>query len=397
MRLVLAGAGHVHIKTLENLKEFTRRGWSVDVVSPAPFHYYSGMGPGLLGGDYGPEEVRFPVREMTESRNCSFREDRLVAIEADSNRLRLESGATLNYDLLSCNLGSHVNAEGLEISSEVPEDFFFPVKPIENLYEAHKRLLELPIRGSGGVLIVGGGPAAVEIAGNSIELLSRRSRESGSEAPSVCLCAGGEFLRHFPERLRKICRRSLESRGAGIRRGYISKILPTGVECADGSRMEASMVILATGVKPPAWLRDTGIALGDDGGILVNEHLQSVSHPNIFAGGDCLSFKPTPIRRVGVHAVRQAPVLLENLLAFVEGRGTGARGRTVSGAESPGARRSGLPGRFSPQNQFLLILNLGGGRGVAAKWGTTFDGRLAFKLKDRIDRQFVGSVRPDGG
>lgn len=376
VRLLLAGAGHAHLDLLSSLSSFRALGWDVDVVSPSPYHYYSGMGPGLLAGDYSPEEARFPVRQICEAEGAVFHEDRLTAIEAGENRVHLASGGVLSYDLLSCNLGSRVDAEGLEVATGVPEDSFFPVKPIENLRAAHLRLSKLPAAGGGSVSVVGGGPAAVEIAGNAAALLDRKSREAGVPVPPIRLCAGGEFLRGFPERLRRIALRTLESRGVQIHRGYIRKIQPTGVECADGSFVESEVVVLATGVRPPGWLRESSLALGEDGGILVNAHLQSVSHPNVFAGGDCLSFQPKQIRRVGVHAVRQNPILLANLL---------------SAAEAGGAPGAAFPRRFSPQARFLLILNLGGGRGVAAKWGMVFDGSLAFRIKDRIDRGFVGS------
>lgn len=377
MRLILAGAGHAHLDLLQGLSSFRALGWDVDVVSPSAYHYYSGMGPGLLGGDYKPEETRFPVREMTEAQGADFHEDRVVGIDADANRVRLSSGRMLTYDLLSCNLGSRVDAEGLEVAKDVPPDSFFPVKPIENLYAAHQRLSRLGATGGGPVVVVGGGPAAVEIAGNAAALLGRISREAGLPVPPVRLCAGGEFLRRFPDRLRRISAGTLESRGVTIRRGYIRKILPTGVECADGTVVDAEVVLLATGVRPPKWLEQSGLSLGADGGILVNRHLQSVSHPKVFAGGDCLSFEPKPIRRVGVHAVRQNPVLFNNLLAAAKAGGRGD---------------SDPPRRFSPQSQFLLILNLGDRRGAAAKWGLVVDGSLAFRLKDRIDRRFVGSV-----
>jgi NADH dehydrogenase FAD-containing subunit len=377
MRLLLAGAGHAHVDLLKSLPVFRRLGWDVDVVSPAAYHYYSGMGPGLLGGDYAPEETRLPVREIAEAGGATFHEDCLVAVDANADRVRLASGKTLTYDLLSCNLGSRVDAEGLEVSRDVPRDSFFPVKPIENLYAAHRRLSKLGSEGGGPVVVVGGGPAAVEIAGNASALLAKKSREAGLPMPPVHLCAGGELLRRFPERLRRISARTLESRGVAIRRGYIRKVLPRGVECDDGSIVEAEVVLLATGVRPPGLLQRSGLALGEDGGILVNEQLQSVSHSKVFAGGDCLSFQPKPIRRVGVHAVRQNPVLLANLLAA---------------AEAGGARGVEFPRRFSPQSRFLLILNLGNGRGAASKWGFVFDGTLAFRLKDRIDRRFVGSV-----
>jgi NADH dehydrogenase FAD-containing subunit len=54
----------------------------------------------------------------------------------------------------------------------------------------------------------------------------------------------------------------------------------------------------------------------------VNNFLQSTSHPNIFAGGDCITMesyadKPYPTK-AGVYAVRAGPIIAENLVKYIE-------------------------------------------------------------------------------
>ena len=55
----------------------------------------------------------------------------------------------------------------------------------------------------------------------------------------------------------------------------------------------------------------------------VNKFLQSTSHPNVFAGGDCNTLedyvdKPYP-SKAGVYAVREGPILAENIINFLKG------------------------------------------------------------------------------
>lgn len=45
--LVLVGGGHAHMTVMLNLADYISRGHRVTLVSPSPYHYYSGMGPGL--------------------------------------------------------------------------------------------------------------------------------------------------------------------------------------------------------------------------------------------------------------------------------------------------------------------------------------------------------------
>lgn len=103
--LVLAGAGHAHLDTLANLREYRRRGHRVTVVSPEPFHAYTGMGPGVLGGLYPPEQALLPVERLTLAGGGSFRTDRVSAIDSARRLLVLASGDQLPFDILSCNLG----------------------------------------------------------------------------------------------------------------------------------------------------------------------------------------------------------------------------------------------------------------------------------------------------
>lgn len=56
----------------------------------------------------------------------------------------------------------------------------------------------------------------------------------------------------------------------------------------NGTSLETDAVILAIGVKPETKLaKDAGLAIGETGGILVNEYLQT-SHPDIYAVGDAI-------------------------------------------------------------------------------------------------------------
>jgi hypothetical protein len=48
---------------------------------------------------------------------------------------------------------------------------------------------------------------------------------------------------------------------------------------------------------------------------------------------------------------------------------------------------------FDPGGDHLLIFNMGDGTGVLRKKWLTFDGRLAFRIKDYIDRRFMNKFQ----
>ena len=62
----------------------------------------------------------------------------------------------------------------------------------------------------------------------------------------------------------------------------------TGVKLANGTELSCELAVVAVGVRPNSKLaREAGLSIGDKGGILVNEYMQT-SDPDIYAAGDCV-------------------------------------------------------------------------------------------------------------
>lgn len=357
--LVLAGGGHAHLMTLAAIETILAQGHRLTVVGPSPHHYYSGMGPGMLGGTYSPAEIRFATKQVVERQGGRFIQDRVVRIEADSKTLLLGSGQKIAYDVLSCNTGSQV-ADNLLGQDRTD---IFTVKPIEHLQQAKDRVLELATHRAITIAIAGGGPSAAEIAGN----LRQLTNQAGCRRPRLIIFAGSGLMGRFPEGVRQRVIASLTRRGVEIINQRVEAIRPGAISTSAGVT-NAEIIFLASGVHPSPLFRDSKLATAADGGLLVNRFLQTPDHPEIFGGGDCISFAEQPLDKVGVYAVRQNPILCHNLMAALNGQ-----------ALKP----------FDPGGNYLLIFNLGEGEGVLHKGWLTLAGRPAFWLKDLIDRRFM--------
>lgn len=373
-RILLAGAGHAHMAVMEATADLVARGHALTAIGPGDRHYYSGMGPGMLGGTYQPEEISFPVRAMVESRGGVFIQGRVMAIDAARHVVVLESGREVAYDVVSCNLGSQVPQEVVDGSAKSGTRHrvkdVFPVKPIEQLLEARKRILELARHGRVRIGVCGGGPAALEVAGNAWAA----SHAQGGKGSTVQIFCGSELLKNMPTKVRRMARKTLKNRGIEVISGsYVQSVESGMIQLQNGQRHAQDVIILALGVRPPAVFRKSGLGTGPDGGLVVNQFLQSADHPDIFGGGDCIHFQPRPLDKVGVYAVRQSPVLLHNLQARL------AR-QTLQA--------------FDPGGNYLLIFNLGAHQGILHRNRIAFGGRLAFWIKDSIDRKFIRTYQP---
>lgn len=359
--LVLVGGGHAHMVTLAKLHTFVEKGYRVTVVGPSAYHYYSGMGPGMLGKTYTPEEIRFATRHVVEKQGGTFLLGKAVSVDPHAKILRLESGDQLSYDVISFNAGSYVPLLNL---SEMPDDIY-SAKPIERLLEAQTRILALCSREKISIGIIGGGPSSAEIAGNVWQL----TRDTAKTAPEIKIFSGTRFMSRFPEKVRNRVENSLTQRGIRILTGsYVDRINSKRVVLASGEHHDLDVIFLALGVRPNSLFKKSGLPTGPDGGLRVNAYLQCIAYPNIFGGGDCIYFEPRPLDKVGVYAVRENPVLYANLMAALEGKPL-----------QP----------FDPGGDYLLIFNLGGGKGVLQKKWLVLGGKPAFFIKDAIDRKFM--------
>jgi NADH dehydrogenase FAD-containing subunit len=360
-QLVLVGGGHAHMVTLANLHKFVEKGHTVTVIAPSPYHYYSGMGPGMLGKMYAPEDIRFATKHVVEKQGGKFVPGKVVRVDPNERTVFLESNDTVSYDVLSFNAGSHVPLSAVKAE----HGDIFAVKPIEKLMEAQSRILTLASQKKITVSIIGGGPSAAEVAGN----VWRLTRDYGKNAPKIQVFAGKKFMSRFPADVRRKITDSLVKRGVEIlENGYVKEIKAGQITLESGERFDTDFVFLAIGVTPSPIFGASGLPTGPDGGLLVNKYLQSTDHPEIFGGGDCIYFKDRPLDKVGVYAVRENPILYHNLMASLEGSAL-------------------IP--FDPGGDYLLIFNMGDGTGVLRKKGLTFGGRLAFVIKDYIDRRFI--------
>jgi NADH dehydrogenase FAD-containing subunit len=169
---------------------------------------------------------------------------------------------------------------------------------------------------------------------------------------------------------------SFKERGIEVTEGVrVGRIDSGSAFLEDGREYPFDFLFLAWGIRPSALFEESGLPVGTDGGLLVNNYLQSVASPEIFGGGDCISLQGRHLDKVGVYAVRQNPILYHNLLAALDG---------------------GMMKPFDTSEVYLLLFNLGNGKAIFLRKGWIWYGRLNFLLKDYIDRRFMRKFQVSG-
>jgi NADH dehydrogenase FAD-containing subunit len=358
--LVFVGAGHAHLYPLQRTREFVDAGARVTLIAAGEF-WYSGMGPGMVSHTYEPSDDTVDVQKLVECGGGAFIKDEVVRIDAEARELQLHSGDTIRYDVLSLNVGSEVPLDLLPGAGE----FGAPVKPIKNLLAIRETIADdastAPVR----VVMVGGGAASSEVSANVWHLLAQR----GCAGQVTLVASGDRLLQEATPRAARILANYLRCLGVEVILGAKGKTARAdSLELSDGRVLDFDHLLIAIGIRAPSLLREAGLPCAKDGSMHVNEFLQCTAHPNIFGAGDCICLGEKCLPRIGVYAVRQAPILHHNLLAFLAGESLR---------------------KFEPQKSYLLILNLGDGTGLLTRGRFSVRARWVFWLKNWLDRRFV--------
>lgn len=364
-RVVLVGAGHAHLYLLKRAAEFTRRGMGLTVIAPEDFSY-SGVATGVLGGRYPPEYGRIDIADLLAGSGATLVRARLTGLDMAACLVRLDDGRAVPFDVVSLNLGS------LPPPLDGDHRHCFDVKPVANLHRLRMALHAWHQERPGHepcIAVVGGGMTGVEVAAG----LARLSIATAA-ADRIALYASGSVLDDLPSTVSRGVALALTRRGISVLAH--SRVVTLGdghVVLADGRVGPADFVVNATGLRPAAVTRSLGLPIDADGAIIVAADLASTGSPRVFAAGDCIAFRGRALPRVGVYAIRQAPVLFHNIIATLEGR--------------PRAN-------FKPQKRYLTIANLGDETGLAVRGALRSRGRLAWRLKNAIDARFLAEYRP---
>lgn len=364
--MLLAGGGHAHLRVLTEFAKQPLNGWQVDLVSPQEHQIYSGMLPGWIAGHHALQDCLVPLRPLAERAGIAFHLAAGTALDMSCNALHCDNGRSRSFDVLSLDVGPAPALDSLMVQSlDV-----LPVRPLAGLVDAWPRLMGR-IAGQCKpfhLVIVGAGAGGLELA---FSVRHRGMREGWSHLRVTLVGSAAQPLDGAPEdagrrALRLMKQRCVEWRG----QHRVTRIEDKQVYFEAQPPLAFDECWLATGAAAPAWLGGSGLALDAHGYVCVNNKLQAVGHPQVFAAGDvaALSEASRSLPKSGVYAVRAGPPLAHNLRALVNG--TSLR-------------------NWTPQEKALYLVSTGDRHALGMWGGWSWQGRWAWHWKTRIDRAFV--------
>ncbi len=365
--IVLLGVGHTNAHVLRMWKMGKRpRNAELVCVSDFPIATYSGMLPGVLAGQYPFEQMEIDLVRLTQAAGARLVVGKVIGLDRVNRKLLFEDRPALVYDVLSIGVGSRPTMAGVEVKSD---DAWLPVKPMQTFMgrlrqrvdAATRKITDRPLK----VAVVGGGIGSIEISFG----LRTRFMKDGLD-PEIRLVtsashAGKGLLESTATKLSNQLSKhridvSPNSRVAAIES---EQLVLTG-----GGTIPADLVIWATNAVAPTLFENFDLEKDERGFILTRPTLQAKDDERIFAVGDSGTIESEKLDKAGVYAVRQGPILTENIDRFLQSRSMT---------------------HYSPQKNYLRIVNVCDGTAISQHFGKSIHGKTQWWLKNRIDVKFM--------
>ncbi|MEH2164914.1 MAG: FAD-dependent oxidoreductase [Nostoc sp.] len=379
--LVLIGGGHSHAIALKMFGMKPLTGVRLTLISANQKTAYSGMLPGYIAGFYTHDECHIDLKPLAKFAQANLYIDRVVALDLENNKVLCANGLVVDFDVLSIDIGS----TPARVSVSGAAEYAIAAKPVSQLLEHWDELIAAVGKNPQELIriaIAGGGAGGVELA------LAMQSHLDQIQQPIPNLemhlfQRQMELMPNYHQSVRHQLQQILTQRGIKLHLAEsVCNIAPKNhkgtreifeIKCESGLTVECNKIFWVTQASAPELLKIAGLGTDEQGFILVEDTLQSQTHPQVFASGDIATMVNHPRPKAGVFAVRQGKPLFENLQRILLGK-------------------SLKP--YKPQKQYLSLIGTGDGRAIATKGIFTLPPhKLLWHYKDYIDRRFMERFR----
>jgi selenide,water dikinase len=369
--IVLIGGGHSHVGVLKRFGMTPEPGVRLTLICSDMHTPYSGMLPGYVSGHYSYDDAHIDLSRLAVFAGARLFRDDVIGIDRANARVICRNRPPVPYDRLSINIGSTPQLDGVPGAAE----FATPVKPITRFNTRWLELLAKVQQWEQSVLriaVVGAGAGGVELVLSMQYRLTQELAARGRSAALLefhLLSAGDAILPTHNNRVRTKFAAVLAERGVLVHvNAEVTRVTAGQLHCRSGAVHAVDEVMWVTQAGGASWLQGTGLARNAGGFVMVNDHLQTLTDPHIFAAGDIAAMQNFPLEKAGVFAVRMGLPLADNLRLSVRGQSLRA---------------------YRPQSKWLALISTGDRYAVASRGSLGFWGAWVWRWKDQIDRRFM--------
>lgn len=333
-RVIIVGAGFGGLKAARILSK--SKYFQVVLLDINNFHQFQPLFYQVATSGLEPSSISFPLRKIFQNKaNVHFRVARVTKISASDKNIETSIGQ-LVFDYLILSYGATSNFFG----NDNIEMFSLPMKSTTDSIAIRNTILnnyEKALSRSGdeeealmNIVIVGGGPTGVELAGALAEMkqnvLPKDYPELDFQKMKVYLLEGGErLLPTMSVSAGSNALKYLHKLGVEIRlKSFVSDYDGSIVKVSDESVFNTRTLLWAAGIKPNYIEGLPDSVYGPGNRILADSYNGLLNCEGIFAIGDLALMKtedyPNGHPQVAQPAIQQGKNLAKNLIRKEKGK-----------------------------------------------------------------------------
>lgn len=334
-KIVIVGGGFAGINFVKNL--WTDPHYQITMVDKNNYNFFPPLLYQVATAFIEPANISYPFRRMFEGKkNMKFHYGRFLKVNPDKNNIETDTG-NLAYDYLILAVGTETNYFGIENVKQ----HSLPMKSIDAAINLRNHLLQnmedavladtaAEKQKYLNIVIAGGGPSGVEIAGMLAEMKNTIARKeypelSGTHATIHLVDASPHLLGPMSKTAQEAAFRELRKLGVHIKlntavKDYVDDI----VQMSDGETVATKTLIWTSGVtgRKIEGLPDEVIGRGRR--VMVDEFNKVKDIKNIYALGDmCLQTTdknyPNGHPQLAQVAIQQGTRLAKNFKRMASG------------------------------------------------------------------------------
>lgn len=332
--VVIVGAGFAG---LEAAKRLGRAGADVLLLDQNNYHQFQPLLYQVATAQIALSTVARPLRSILhrESRHVTIRTAQVAAIDAARKTVTTADGVRYRAEILVIASGAEPNF----FDTPGAEDHAYPLYSVDDAARLSSALLGAVERASANqdhfanrkfaVAVVGAGPNGVETAGAIAESIrdvvgKYYSHDFASSCAVHLVDMVDTVLPPFSQASQQYTRDRLEKLGVKVHLGSaVSEVSDTDISLADGTKIDAEIVIWAAGLKASHLLEPAGLTTGRGGRVEVAKDLTAPECQGVYVLGDAANIvdaKDRKLPQLGSVAKQSGRWAAANIRADLTGR-----------------------------------------------------------------------------
>jgi len=334
--IVVIGGGFAGLNFISRM--FRNKYYDVTLVDKNNYNYFTPLLYQVATSFLEPSSISYPFRKVLKNKGGNFRMASLKKVDTQTNELYLSDGGILHYDILVFAAGSKTNFFGNESVRAkasslkgIDDALYMRNELIKTMEKAAIETDPVARQKLLTVVIAGGGPTGVEIAGMLAEMkryiLGKDYPQLLEATTEIHIIDGAPYLlAPMSEKSHQRAYKALADLGVHIKLNTHVNSYENGVvQLSDGGTIEAETLIWAAGVIAHTFEGIAEESVGKGKRMLVDAFNRVNGYENIYAIGDIsLQFSdpayPNGHPQLAQPAIQHGKTLAKNLNLVAQGK-----------------------------------------------------------------------------